>query len=85
MEEQGFLDDRERWGKMLALVPEAKRKMLEREWEERPRESGRDRWRRLWTEVQVGSLQRHVLAQTLFASLFIFIGLSVCRMLQRMR
>ncbi|CAI8036129.1 DNA primase small subunit [Geodia barretti] len=52
VEEQGFLDDAERWGKMLALVPETKRKMLQQEWEGRPRESGRDRWRRLWTEVQ---------------------------------
>ena len=68
---------------MLALVPETKRKMLQQEWEGRPRESGRDRWRRLWTEVQVSGSQHHVLAQIIFASQFIF--MSVCRMLQRMR
>ena len=55
VEEQGFLDSEQEWGKMLALVPEKKRHSLQEEWRERPQDSGRTRWRRLINDVSVSS------------------------------
>ena len=65
VEEQGFLDDREQWEKMLSLVPEKKKRtQLQEEWEARPQESGRERWKRLSSEVSVSFIYVDVFFST---------------------
>ena len=51
VEDQGFLDTEKQWSKMLALLPEKKRQLLQEEWRERPQDSGTTRWRRLVNEA----------------------------------
>lgn len=53
LREQDFLATPEGWEKMLALVPEGVRDMLDREWKDNPMMTSTDRWNRLYTEIKV--------------------------------
>ena len=55
LEEQDFLATRERWSKVLALVPKTVAAELDAEWNDNPYQSSKDKWRRLTTEVKVVS------------------------------
>ena len=52
LEEQDFLATPEGWRKMLALVPDKTREMLDQEWQETETTSI-TKWRRLRTEIKV--------------------------------
>lgn len=52
LEEQDFLETPEGWRKMLALVPDKTRGMLDQEWQETKMTSS-ERWDRLCTVVKV--------------------------------